>query len=98
MKMKKFDMHIHNSSKTPDPAKFIAELEKSGFYGGVIFSEIPIEANPEHGLSYEERMRLVFEWTKGYSDRFGIVFVDYQTQERIPKDSAYWYKEWLEKH
>lgn len=38
-----------------------------------------------------------FEWTKGYSDRFGIVYVDYETQERIPKDSAYWYKEWIEK-
>ena len=39
-----------------------------------------------------------FEWRKGYSERFGIVFVDFQTQERIPKDSAYWYKEWIEKH
>lgn len=34
-----------------------------------------------------------FEWAKGYSDRFGIVFVDYQTQQRIPKDSAYWYRD-----
>ncbi len=39
-----------------------------------------------------------FEWAKGYSERFGIVFVDYESQERIPKDSAYWYKEWIEKH
>ena len=39
-----------------------------------------------------------FEWAKGYTDRFGIVYVDYGTQERIPKDSAYWYKEWIEKH
>lgn len=34
-----------------------------------------------------------FEWAKGYSDRFGLVYVDYKTQQRIPKDSAYWYKE-----
>ncbi|MBE7038500.1 MAG: beta-glucosidase [Ruminococcaceae bacterium] len=39
-----------------------------------------------------------FEWAKGYTDRFGIVFVDYNTQKRIPKDSAYWYKDWIEKH
>lgn len=32
-----------------------------------------------------------FEWARGYSERFGIVFVDYCTQERILKDSAYWY-------
>jgi len=34
-----------------------------------------------------------FEWAKGYTQRFGIVRIDYDTQERIPKDSAFWYKE-----
>ncbi len=34
-----------------------------------------------------------FEWAHGYSQRFGIVFVDYRTQERIPKASAYWYRD-----
>jgi beta-glucosidase len=33
-----------------------------------------------------------FEWTAGYSQRFGIVYVDYQTQKRIIKDAARWYK------
>jgi beta-galactosidase len=32
-----------------------------------------------------------FEWSKGYSERFGLVYVDYQTQQRTLKDSAYWY-------
>lgn len=31
------------------------------------------------------------EWSLGYSKRFGIVHVDYQTQQRTPKDSAHWY-------
>lgn len=39
-----------------------------------------------------------FEWASGYAERFGIVYVDYKTQERIPKDSAYWYKNWIEEH
>ena len=34
-----------------------------------------------------------FEWEKGYNERFGSVYVDYATQKRIPKDSAYWYGE-----
>jgi beta-glucosidase len=34
-----------------------------------------------------------FEWGYGYSKRFGIVRVDYDTQERIPKDSARWFSE-----
>ncbi|HEY5223232.1 MAG TPA: GH1 family beta-glucosidase [Microbacteriaceae bacterium] len=34
-----------------------------------------------------------FEWAFGYSMRFGIVRVDYDTLERLPKDSAHWYAE-----
>ena len=37
-----------------------------------------------------------FEWAKGYSDRFGLVYVDYRNQERIMKDSAFWYKHVIE--
>ncbi|TFD93503.1 beta-glucosidase [Cryobacterium lactosi] len=33
-----------------------------------------------------------FEWAYGFSKRFGIVRVDYQTQERTLKDSALWYR------
>ncbi|WP_447037606.1 GH1 family beta-glucosidase [Streptomyces sp. DSM 118878] len=32
-----------------------------------------------------------FEWSYGYSKRFGTVYVDYETQVRIPKSSAHWY-------
>jgi len=32
-----------------------------------------------------------FEWAEGYRKRFGLVFVDYETLERVPKDSAAWY-------
>jgi len=34
-----------------------------------------------------------FEWNQGYRLRFGITYVDYPTQRRILKDSAYWYRE-----
>jgi beta-glucosidase len=32
-----------------------------------------------------------FEWDRGYTQRFGAVWVDYKTQRRIPKDTAHWY-------
>lgn len=32
-----------------------------------------------------------FEWAEGYRQRFGLVYVDYATGERTPKDSAAWY-------
>ena len=34
-----------------------------------------------------------FEWAFGYSKRFGIIHVDYATQKRTPKASAYYYRE-----
>jgi beta-glucosidase len=34
-----------------------------------------------------------FEWAWGYSRRFGLVYVDYATQQRIPKRSAYWFRD-----
>lgn len=37
-----------------------------------------------------------FEWDCGYRERFGIVYVDYNTQKRIAKDSAFWYQKIIE--
>ncbi len=37
-----------------------------------------------------------FEWADGYRERFGLIYVDYQSGERIPKDSYYWYRRVIE--
>jgi beta-glucosidase len=34
-----------------------------------------------------------FEWADGYKQRFGIIYVDYASQRRLPKDSYDWYKQ-----
>jgi beta-glucosidase len=36
-----------------------------------------------------------FEWLSGYTSKFGIVYVDFTTLKRYPKDSAYWFKDML---
>lgn len=38
-----------------------------------------------------------FEWGSGYANRFGLVYVDFATQRRIPKASARWYAEMIRK-
>jgi beta-glucosidase len=39
-----------------------------------------------------------FEWSYGFTQRFGIVWVDYETQKRTLKDSAKWYKKVIRKN
>lgn len=34
-----------------------------------------------------------FEWAFGYDKRFGLIYVDYPTEKRVLKDSAYWYRD-----
>jgi beta-glucosidase len=33
-----------------------------------------------------------FEWARGYSQRFGITYINYTTQQRLIKDSGHWYR------
>ena len=38
-----------------------------------------------------------FEWARGYSQRFGAIYVDYETQKRTIKDSAYWFADFIKR-
>ena len=37
-----------------------------------------------------------FEWSQGYTLRYGLTYVDFATQQRILKDSARWYRQFIE--
>jgi beta-glucosidase len=37
-----------------------------------------------------------FEWAEGFNQRFGLIYIDYDTQERIVKNSGFWYKNFLQ--
>jgi beta-glucosidase len=39
-----------------------------------------------------------FEWAEGFHERFGLVHVDYETQNRTIKDSGYWYRDLIHSH
>jgi beta-glucosidase len=39
-----------------------------------------------------------FEWSEGYSKRFGLHYVDFHTGQRIPKASAQWYADVIKRN
>jgi beta-glucosidase len=39
-----------------------------------------------------------FEWAHGYGKRFGLIHIDYETQRRTPKRSAFWYRDVIAKN
>ena len=80
------DGKVHDPNRIDFMQRYLQEYEKATEDGADI-----------RGYFYWSLMDN-FEWTYGYMGRFGLIYVDYQTQERILKDSAYWYKSWIEEH
>ena len=73
------DGRVHDPERIDFLARYIAELGKALDEG------VPVKGYLQ--WSFLDN----FEWGSGYNERFGIVYVDYRTQQRIPKDSARWY-------
>ena len=73
------DGKVHDPNRIDFLARYLHELKRAA-------GEIDLRGYFQWSLIDN------FEWAKGYSERFGLVYVDYPTQKRILKDSAYWYQ------
>jgi beta-glucosidase len=78
---------VHLDGKVHDPQRIDFMRRYLGGIRRAIDEGVPVE-----GYFYWSVLDN-FEWKEGYKDRFGLVHVDYQTQKRTPKDSAYWYRD-----
>jgi beta-glucosidase len=78
----------------PDENGFVADWDRINFLRAHLRS---LHAAIEEGANVHGYFAWSildnFEWERGYSRRFGLVRVDYETLERIPKQSAYWYRD-----
>ena len=78
------DGQVHDSNRIEFLDSYLSQLQKAGDEGADIRGYFL--------WTFLDN----FEWDKGYNERFGIVHVDFATQKRIAKDSAYWYQKVME--
>ena len=75
------DDKVHDPQRIDFLARYLRALHRGGCEG------VPVEGY------FQWSMLDNFEWAEGFKERFGLVFVDYPTQRRLLKDSAYWYQQ-----
>jgi len=78
------DGKIHDSNRIDFLHRYLLEMKKAVEDGIDIFGYLTWSLMDN------------FEWHSGYSERFGLVYVDFNNFERRIKDSGYWYKEVME--
>lgn len=80
------DGRVHDTSRIEFMSKYLLEL------GRAIADGIDVR-----GYFYWSAMDN-FEWQDGYKHRFGLIHVDYTTQIRTLKESAFWYRDVIASH
>ena len=75
------DGQVHDPQRIDYTSKYLKQVSRAHDDG-----------IPMHGYFHWSLMDN-FEWAEGYSHRFGLVHVDFETQERIIKDSGHWYRD-----
>ena len=70
------DGKVHDPNRTDYLHRYLSELKRAA------------DSGTEIDGYYVWSLTDNFEWAKGYSERFGLVYVDYAVQRRVIKDSA----------
>src|SRR4051812_23835240 len=80
------DVRVHDG-RVHDPERTAYLESHIGAVGRAVAAGVPVKGYFVWSLLDN------FEWAYGYGKRFGIVYVDYPTLDRVPKDSFYWYRD-----
>jgi beta-glucosidase len=78
------DGNVHDPQRIDFTQRYLLELRRASADG--------VEIRGYFHWSFMDN----FEWAAGYRERFGLVHVDYATQQRTPKDSFAWYRKVIE--
>jgi beta-glucosidase len=82
------------STDAPDPAGHVLDVERIMYLRAYLtqLQRAVAEGVPVNGYFLWSLLDN-FEWSRGYSERFGLVYVDFATQQRTPKLSARFYRD-----
>lgn len=82
---------------TPDVESLLNDQERIDYVKGVLK---PLRQAMDEGIDvrgyYLWSLMDNFEWSAGYEARYGVYYTNYETLERIPKNSAKWYAKVIE--
>jgi beta-glucosidase len=80
------------ATEKPDPSGHVVDLERIGYLAVYLAAmHAAVSAGADVRGYFVWSLLDNFEWGAGFANRFGLVYVDYPTQRRIPKASARWY-------
>ncbi len=74
------DGRVHDAQRIDFTQRYLRELQRASRH------DVPVLGYMHWSIMDN------YEWAEGYKHRFGMIYVDYPTQTRILKDSAYWYQ------
>jgi beta-glucosidase len=78
----------------PDANGVVDDQQRIAYLNDHLYSvQEAISRGADVGGYFQWSLMDNFEWAEGYDKRFGIVYVDFDTQERIPKESAKFYSQ-----
>ncbi len=75
------DGKVHDPQRIDFTRRYLQQLARAAADG------IPVQGYFHWSLTDN------FEWAEGFRQRFGLIYVEYETQQRTPKDSAAWYSQ-----
>lgn len=76
-----YDGKVHDSSRVDFMHRYLREYQRAAEDGVDLLGYFAWSSMDN------------FEWAYGYSERFGLIFTDYETQQRTIKDSGFFYKD-----
>lgn len=77
------DGQVHDPDRIDFLSRYLGEMEKA------------VDAGCDIRGYFHWSLMDNFEWHTGYDPRFGLIYVDYRNGQRIWKDSAKWYREYI---